>query len=109
MVSPENHLATGFSGLGLKTRSGLDEVKVWAEGTCHHPQAYFGGQREVEKEPCPSDASSTIWTEMPLSGMYLNFSIRASSLSVKPYLLYIEVDGWLGKVSLALSIPPCLV
>lgn len=45
-----------FLVLGLKTKGELEKVKVWAEGTWRHPQAYF---REKGSQPCPSDASST--------------------------------------------------
>ena len=59
----------GFDGLGLKTISG-----GWFPGFGHKTGAdlarsrYASRRREVEEEPCPSNASTKIWTILPLCG-----------------------------------------
>ena len=54
---------TGLTGLGLKTESGLDAVKVRAEGTWRHREAY------VVKAVCPSVAHTKSWTNLLLHGL----------------------------------------
>ena len=48
---PQNQGGDKFAGLGLKTGDGFGAVKVWAEGTWRHREAYVEAKRSRRGGP----------------------------------------------------------
>ena len=68
---------TGLTGLGLKTGGGLDAVKVRAEGTWRHREAYVEAKRSREGGVSVRCSSKKLDDVTPLGCLDCMFNGRA--------------------------------
>ena len=63
---PQNHRASRFPCLGLKTRGTSGTGGLWRQRTHDAIAKLLSRRSKVVKEACPFDASTKSWTVLPL-------------------------------------------